>query len=146
MLRKILGTFKTSPIAAIEIEASILSVRIRFEKICQNYAYRTLLLGPNHPIRERVPESFLFSINEEIELNWDRYLDQNQKNQQNIQKKYSIQLYRILNSIASAIPLLNIENKGFEKWAPWKENPITLEIIKSENIELYHSQEIKEIL
>jgi len=53
----------------MEIEASILPVRIRFEKICQNYAYRTLLLGPNHPIRERVPESFPFSTNEEIELN-----------------------------------------------------------------------------
>ena len=84
MLRKILGTFKTLLIAIIKIEVSILPVRIRFEKICQNYAYRTLLLGPNHPIRERVPESFLFSINEEIKLNWDRYLDWNQKDQQNI--------------------------------------------------------------
>jgi hypothetical protein len=45
MLKKILGAFKTSPIAAIEVEASILSVEIRFEKICQNYAYRALLLG-----------------------------------------------------------------------------------------------------
>ena len=69
MLRKILGTFKISPIAAMKIEASILPVRIRFEKICQNYAYRTLLLGPNHPIRERVPELFPFSTNKEIELN-----------------------------------------------------------------------------
>ena len=75
MLRKVLGAFKTSSIAAMEIKASILPVRIRFEKICQNYAYRTLLLGQSHPIRKRVPESFPFSINEEIEINWDRYLD-----------------------------------------------------------------------
>jgi hypothetical protein len=75
MLKKGLRAFKPLFIAAIEIEASILSVRIRFEKICQNYAYRTLLLGQNHPIRKRVPESFLFSINEETGINWDRYLD-----------------------------------------------------------------------
>jgi hypothetical protein len=75
MLRKVLGAFKTSPIAAIEIEASILPVRIRFEKICQNYAYRTLLLNQDHLIRKKAPESFPFSVNEEIEINWDRYLD-----------------------------------------------------------------------
>ena len=34
MLRKILGAFRTSPIAAIELEAAVLLVRIRFEKIC----------------------------------------------------------------------------------------------------------------
>jgi len=42
MLRKILGAFKTSPTAAMEIEASILPVRIRFKKICQNYAFRAI--------------------------------------------------------------------------------------------------------
>jgi hypothetical protein len=89
MLRKILGAFKTSPIAAMEIEASILPIEIRFEKICQNYAYRALLLGQNYPIRNRVPESFLFSNNEEIEINWDRYLDWNQEDQRNI-KRYPI--------------------------------------------------------
>jgi hypothetical protein len=34
MLRKVLEAFKTSLIAVMEIETSILSVRIRFEKIC----------------------------------------------------------------------------------------------------------------
>ena len=34
ILRKILGTFKILLIAVMEIEASILLVRIRFEKIC----------------------------------------------------------------------------------------------------------------
>jgi ribonuclease HI len=145
MLRKILGAFKTSPIAAMEIEASILPVEIRFEKICQNYAYRALLLGQNHPIRNRVPESFPFSNNEEIEINWDRYLDWNQEDQRNI-KRYSIQLYRVLNSIANAIPSLNIKNKGFKKWAPWKENPIKFEASKIDSTEQQHNQEIKEIL
>jgi hypothetical protein len=69
MLRKVLGAFKTSPIAAMEVETSILPVEIRFEKIYQNYAYKALLLGQNHPIRKRIPESFPSSINEEIEIN-----------------------------------------------------------------------------
>jgi hypothetical protein len=53
----------------MEIEASILLIEIRFEKIYQNYAYRALLLGQNYPIRNRVLELFLFSNNEEIEIN-----------------------------------------------------------------------------
>jgi len=144
MLRKVLGAFKTSPITAIKVEASILPVKIRFEKICQNYAYRALLLGQNHPIRKRIPESFPFSINEETEINWNKYLDWNQRDQLNI-KKYPTQLYRILNSIASTIPSLNIENMGPKEWAPWKENPINFKASKND-VERHHSQEIKEIL
>jgi predicted component of type VI protein secretion system len=41
-LRKILGVFKTSPIRAMEIEASLPPPRVRFNKICKNYALRTL--------------------------------------------------------------------------------------------------------
>jgi hypothetical protein len=69
MLRKVLGAFKTSSIAVMKIEVSILPVRIRFEKICQNYAYRTLLLNQDHFIRKRASESFSFSVNEEIKIN-----------------------------------------------------------------------------
>jgi hypothetical protein len=89
MLRKVLGAFKILPIAAIEVEASILPVEIRFEKIYQNYAYRALLLGQNHPIRKRILESFPSSINKEIEINWNKYLDWNQTDQLN-SKKYPI--------------------------------------------------------
>jgi hypothetical protein len=59
----------------MEIKTFILPVKIRFEKICQNYAYKTLLLDRDHPIRKRVSESFSFGVNEEIEINWDKYLD-----------------------------------------------------------------------
>jgi hypothetical protein len=51
-----------------------------------------------------------------------------------------------LNSIAEAISSLNIKNKGFRKWALWKETPITLKIAKTDDIKLYHSQDIKDIL
>ena len=41
-LRKILGVFKTSPVSAMEIEASLPPPKIRFNKICRNYAARIL--------------------------------------------------------------------------------------------------------
>jgi hypothetical protein len=69
ILRKALGAFKPFFIVIIEIEAFILLVRIKFEKIYQNYVYRTLLLNQDHFIRKRAPKSFLFSVNEEIKIN-----------------------------------------------------------------------------
>jgi hypothetical protein len=35
---------------------------------------------------------------------------------------------------------------GPKKWAPWKENSIKFETLKTENIERHYNQEIKEIL
>src|SRR5271155_573891 len=120
MLRKILGAFKTSPTAAMEIEAAILPANIRLDKICQNYALRAIQLNQEHPIKRRSPESFPNSGSQEIELDWDKYLDWNQIDQS---KRYPTQLYRVLNSIATAIPSLNIEETGFLKQAPWLANP-----------------------
>ena len=73
MLRKILGAFRTSPIAVREIEASILPVRIRFDKICKNYAFRTIQLDQEHPIKKRTPDSF--PNGGDLEIEWDKYLD-----------------------------------------------------------------------
>jgi len=42
VLRIILEAFKTSPIKVMEIKAIILSPRVRFEKICYNYAIRIM--------------------------------------------------------------------------------------------------------
>src|SRR6266536_1531443 len=57
-LRTILGAFKTSPIKAMEIEAAVPPPRVRFEKICYNYAIRIMQMNSMHPIIERVPEDF----------------------------------------------------------------------------------------
>ena len=121
MLRKILGAFKTSPIAAMEIAAAILPTGLRLDKICQNYALRAIQLNQEHPIKRRCPESFPNSGSDNIDLDWDRYLDWNQIDQS---KRYPTQLYRVLNSVATAIPSLNIEETGFLKQAPWLVNPI----------------------
>ena len=58
MLRKILGAFKSSPIAAMEIEAAILPAELRLDKICQSYALRATQLNQEHPIKRRSPDSF----------------------------------------------------------------------------------------
>ena len=75
MLRKVLGAFKNTLIATIEIEASILPVKIRFNKIYQKYAFRAIQLDQGHPIKDRTPDSFLYSRGNNIELDWDKYLD-----------------------------------------------------------------------
>ena len=68
-LRKILDTFKTSPISAMEIEASIPPSKVRFNRICKNYALRILQMHERHPIRLWVSSSFS-SFSNEIELDW----------------------------------------------------------------------------
>ena len=42
----------------MEIEAAVLSPRIRFEKICYNYIIKIIQINSMHPIIERVPEDF----------------------------------------------------------------------------------------
>ena len=69
ILRKILDVFKTSSISAMKIEASLPSPKIRFNKICKNYALRILQMHKKHLIRLRVSFSFSSFINE-IELDW----------------------------------------------------------------------------
>ena len=61
----------------MEIEASLPSSKVRFNKICKNYALRILKMHENHPIRLRVSFSFpLFS--NKIELDWTQFLDWNE--------------------------------------------------------------------
>src|SRR6266704_1835125 len=51
-LKLVLGTFKGSPTQAMEIKASIPPPRIRFEKLCNNYALRILKFKENHLIKK----------------------------------------------------------------------------------------------
>ena len=60
-----MGAFKTSPISAMEIEAAISPVSVRFNKLCQNYAIRILQMQDSYPIKKRIPANFLFSNNKE---------------------------------------------------------------------------------
>ena len=65
---------------AIKLEAAIISSKARFDRICKNYALRIMQISKNHSIRLRVSTSFS-SYNNEAELDWNKYLDWNEKNQ-----------------------------------------------------------------
>src|SRR5205085_2733487 len=54
--------------------------KARFNRICKNYTLKIMQILKNHSIRLRVSVSFS-SYNNEAELNWDKYLDWNEKNQ-----------------------------------------------------------------
>ena len=54
-LRKILGSFRTAPIGALEIELNIPPVEIRINRKIQKYALRTIKMTENHLIRIRTP-------------------------------------------------------------------------------------------
>src|SRR5207302_1953620 len=64
--RRILGAFRTSPTASLEIEASTLPVPIRLDRQCKRYAYRVLQMLPDHPVRQRTPASFPSTLQTEI--------------------------------------------------------------------------------
>jgi len=142
-LRKVLGVFKTSPISAMEIEASLPPPKVRFNKICKNYALRILKMHENHPIRLRVSSSFP-PFSNGIELDWTQFLDWNEteddsnhilvnsdselpsesirrRKRRKISKKKQVsQLFKITTSIAELLPSLKIEEISHKSETPWK--------------------------
>jgi len=128
----------------MEIEASIPPPKVRFNRICKNYALRILQMHENHPIRLRVSSGFPPFING-IELNWSEFLDWNEtedsqynhiisesstvspslrrRKRRRISKKKQVsQLFRITASIAKLLPSLKIEEISHKEDTPWKEN------------------------
>ena len=141
-LRKILDTFKTSSISVMEIEASISSSKVRFNRICKNYALRILQMHERHPIRLRVSSSFP-PFSNEIELDWSQFLDWNEiedfqhshvyselstpsskrRKRRKISKKKQVsQLFRITASIANLLSSLKTETISHKEDTSWKES------------------------
>src|SRR5690349_4209174 len=81
-IRKILEAFKTSPIMTMELKAAISPLKVKFNKICQNYALKILQMPENHSIRLRVSSSFP-PYSSGTELDWEKFKDWNEKNQNN---------------------------------------------------------------
>ena len=80
VLRKILKAFKNSSSIVIKLKAAISLSKVRFNRICKNYALRIMQISKNYSIRLRVSSSFPL-YNNEAELDWEKYLDWNEKNQ-----------------------------------------------------------------
>jgi hypothetical protein len=150
-LRKILKAFKTSFYMAMKLEAAIISSKARFNRICKNYALRIMQILKNHSIRLRVSTSFS-SYNNEAELDWEKYLDWNEKNQaieteiaeissnseseqrhrkkrrkiKRKSKKEVSQLFKITSKIAELLSSLKTERIK-QKWnASWTQNLTSL--------------------
>ena len=79
-MKKIFEAFKTLFYITIKLETAIIFSKTRFDKICKNYTLRIMQISKNHSIRLKVSTSFS-SYNNEAELNWNKYLDWNEKNQ-----------------------------------------------------------------
>src|SRR5436189_3328483 len=150
-LRKMLDVFKISLINIMELEASIPSPKIRFERICKNYAWRTLQMHENHPIRLRVSSSFPPYSNG-MELDWEQFQDWNEREIENSQvnyiqtrsslesssesskrrrkrrktrhkkKKKMSQLFNLTTKIADLLTSLKIEKIQHEENASWIKN------------------------
>ena len=56
MIRKILGTFKSTHIQAMEIESHSLPVKLRLLMKNQKYEIRLLKIAENNPICQRIPK------------------------------------------------------------------------------------------
>jgi len=64
-LLKILEVFRNSSVSVMKIEAALSSTKVRFEKLCKNYALRILQMQDSHSVRQRVTlnSSFFDEIN-----------------------------------------------------------------------------------
>src|SRR5204862_1533726 len=64
----------------MKLKAAVIFSRARFNRLCKNYALRIMQIFKNHLIRFRISASYS-SYNNEAELDWEKYLDWNEKNQ-----------------------------------------------------------------
>ena len=125
---------------AMEIEITVLPVNIRFEKICKNYIFKAIQMKTDHPIYQKISNSFPLQkliIEIEININWDKYLDWNQIDQSN-KKKYPNQLFKILDFIANSIITLNIEKIDYKNFILWQKPYIQFEILKNKKTSKLH--------
>ena len=131
----------------MEIEASLPPPKVRFNKICKNYALRILKMHENHPIRLRVSSSFP-PFSNGIELDWTQFLDWNEteddsnhilvnsdselpsesirrrkrRKTRHKKKKKVSQLFNLIAKIVDLLSSLEIEKIQHEENAPWAKN------------------------
>jgi hypothetical protein len=101
-LRQILGAFKGSPTKAMEIEAAILPVSLRAEKLCYQYAIRVLSFAKDHPVRKAIQRQQQLRISTQL-----RELAERVREQSNVEE-ISILLAKPWSKPASAYATFNI--------------------------------------
>ncbi|WP_432712296.1 reverse transcriptase domain-containing protein [Pedobacter sp.] len=125
-LRKILGTFRTTPITPQEIEAAIPPPRVRLSSALRRYAFRALnLLGKEHPVQIAAKEAIQTSSPQQYR-----------------------QLSRVVHSIKATIQEPQEQIKHFH-FMPWKTQvPFTVSIDKQskEEAAISHNLELNNLL
>ncbi len=120
--KKILGAFRSSPSAALELESAILPPKLRLDKTSELYALRIATLSENHPIRQRTPYTYPPELETGFDIDENHYLDWNQHPNSLIKKKHPTQLIKVLYSLCKYLPdRLNLEVSTLKELnnAPW---------------------------
>ena len=105
MIRKILGTFKTTPVQSMEIESHVLPVKLRLLMKNQKYAIRLLKIAENNPICQIIPNTYSIkyeNIGFDISLWNNKYAEWKEDEKQTNIRRPS-QLIRVLHSISDIV-------------------------------------------
>ena len=127
-LRKILGAFKTSSVKVMQLEANILSARLRLSRKNQNYALRIAHIELLNLIGNRFPNTFSLKYqNNESNLDtnpkWAKWDVKETKT-----LKHPTQLVRILHSIEKWVQNTTELQESSEMIEPWKKNQLVIQI------------------
>jgi ribonuclease HI len=161
-LLKILGAFKNSPVSAMEIEAALPPTKVRFEKLCKNYALRILQMQDSHSVKQRVTSlSSFFDEMNLTELNstshcqladwnqqlsysesesepeyWAQRLRKKKETKLKKQRKLSSQLFKLCSLLKSCFTDSSQHVESFNsKWnSPWKQSSMNIQIDSSDKI------------
>ena len=111
--RKILGVFKTAPIAPIEVESALPPVAVRLNTNIRQYAFRMLKISPKHPINSEISKYQELQDNELLGAKCTK----------------PIQIERIYTSIMGLVDYSTLEVLQHFKYGPWeKQTPYSTKI------------------
>ena len=122
MIRKILGTFKTTLVQAMEIESHILPAKLRLLMKNQKYAIQLLKIAENNPICQRIPSTYSVkfeNIGFDTSLWNNRYAEWNEDEKKS-SKLHPSQLIRILHSVSDVVHKTDEFESVNNFIKPWK--------------------------
>ena len=109
MRRKILGTFKTTPVQVIELESHFLPVRLQLLIKNKKYAIRLFKIAENNPICQRIPNTYSLKFQNicfNTSLGNNKYAEWNEDEKQT-NKRYPCQLICVLHSVSDIVHKTN---------------------------------------
>jgi ribonuclease HI len=117
-MRKILGAFRSSPSAAMEVELSILPPKIRLNQQCRKFAIRVISMPATHPVRQRTPASYPPELETEHEPN-PKYAEWVECEEPG--RCYETQLIRVLSTVRYILPSTpRVERIDITRHPPWR--------------------------